>query len=309
MTSGLNRGREPPLVVRARGLSSKCGKHWALRDVTVDVPAGLTGLRDDTGSGGSAFIGLCAGVLAPTSGDLTVLGIDVRTSPYLLRSRVGYVPSRDCLPRSIAAVDFVAHMARLSGVPASRARDRAVDVLGMFGLREVGLRAMGGYSTGQRQRVKLAQAVAHAPRAVFLDQPLTGLDAAARRDVLTLLRQLSESLGISVVLTSEESADLEATVDRVISLRDGEPQAESGGERLDRGHQVIVHVRGPIDDLVLHLRQAGLDASREQPEASGLILVSAPDDRSLDVLRDAISATGASLVSLDRLAVDGHGHD
>ena len=135
------------------------------------------------------------------------------------------MPEHDCLPADVSASDFVVHMARMSGLPYAAARERAADVLRHVGLDEERYRPMGGYSTGMKQRAKLAQALVHDPRLVLLDEPTNGLDPASRDDMLALVRRIGSDFGIAVLVTSHLLGELERVSDHVVVLDGGQPAA------------------------------------------------------------------------------------
>jgi ABC-2 type transport system ATP-binding protein len=174
-------------LITTSGLTKRYGAVVAVCDLTVDVGAGVVGLVGANGAGKSTLLKMLLGLLPATSGSASVLGHDVASEGPQIRQRVGYMPEHDCLPPDVSATEFVVHMAQLSGLPRAAARERTADVLRHVGLYEERYRPMGGYSTGMRQRVKLAQALRHDPRLVLLDEPTNGLDPAGRDDMLGLV--------------------------------------------------------------------------------------------------------------------------
>src|SRR6476661_3387178 len=168
-------------LIATEGLTKRYpGGVVALDGLTLSLEAGIIGLVGANGAGKSTLLRILLGLLEPTSGRATVLGHDIREDGAALRRQVGYLPESDCLPPDITATDFVSQMARLSGLPTSAARGRAAEVLRHVGLYEERYRAIGTYSTGMKQRVKLAQALVGAPRLLLLDEPTNGLDPAGR---------------------------------------------------------------------------------------------------------------------------------
>src|SRR6185312_11111296 len=178
-------------------------------DLTVELEPGIIGLVGANGAGKSTLLRILLGLLEPTAGTATVLGHDVRTAGSTLRRYVGYMPESDCLPPDTTATDFVGQMARWSGLPRAAARERAAEVLRHVGLFEERYRPMGSYSTGMKQRVKLAQALVHDPVLAFLDEPTAGLDPMGRRDMLELIRRVGRDFGISIVVSTHLMGDVE----------------------------------------------------------------------------------------------------
>ena len=192
----------------------------ALDDVSFVITDGITGILGENGAGKSTAIKILLGLMQPTSGSATVLGESAFDS-VSVRARVGYMPEHDCLPSEVSAAEFLTHMAEVSGLPPNMARTRAADTLRHAGLFEERYRAIGGYSTGMKQRVKLCQALVHDPAFVFLDEPTAGLDPAGREEMLTLIRKTHREFGISVLFSSHLMADVERTCDRIIVLQGG----------------------------------------------------------------------------------------
>jgi ABC-2 type transport system ATP-binding protein len=208
-------------VIATRGLTKDYGVALALDDLTIEVGPGITGLVGANGAGKSTLIKILLGLVPPTSGDAGVLGLDVAADAAAIRSLVGYLPEHDCLPPDVSASDFVVHLAMMSGLPRVAARERAAEVLRHVGLAEERYRPMGGYSTGMKQRAKLAQAIVHDPRLVLLDEPTNGLDPAAREDMLGLVQRVGQDFGISVLVTSHLLGELERVSDHVVILDSG----------------------------------------------------------------------------------------
>ena len=150
-------------VIETSALTMRFGEIEALTALDITVGEGVTGLVGANGAGKSTLIKILLGLLEPTSGQATVLGHDITTQSAEIRQLVGYMPEHECLPPDVSASDFVVHMGRMSGLPATVARERAADILRHVGLDEERYRQMGGYSTGMKQRAKLAQALVHDP--------------------------------------------------------------------------------------------------------------------------------------------------
>ncbi len=209
----------PPLL-EAKGLTKRYGRTVALDGVSFDVGEGVTALLGPNGAGKSTAMKLFLGLIQPTSGTATILGEEPYRSVEV-RSRIGYMPEHESLPKSMAASEFLMHMAQVSGIPPSQARTRAADVLRHVGLDEERFRPMGEYSTGMKQRVKLAQAIVHDPVLALLDEPTAGLDPEGRLEMLGLISRTANTFGISVMLSTHLMGDVERTADSVIVLEAG----------------------------------------------------------------------------------------
>ena len=204
-----------------------------------------------------------------------------------IRERVGYMPEHDCLPPDVSATEFVVHMARMSGLPTTAARERTADTLRHVGLYEERYRPIGGYSTGMKQRVKLAQALVHDPQLVLLDEPTNGLDPAGRDDMLGLIRRIGTEFGISVLVTSHLLGELERVCDHVVVIDGGRLLRSSSTADVTAASQLIaVEVTERTDELAAALREAGLGAR----PVGALLEVDLQDDTTYDIVRDAVAA-------------------
>jgi ABC-type multidrug transport system ATPase subunit len=189
-------------VVEVRGLSKRYGSVQALRSVDLAVERGCTGLVGSNGAGKSTLLKLLLGLIAPDTGDASVLGHDVASDPLGVRAQVGYLPEGACLPGDVTAADFVAFMGQLGGLPPRAARERAAEVCYPVGLDEERYRALGGFSTGMQQRVKLAVALVHDPALLLLDEPSEGLAPIIVQRIGELLRQL-RGTGATVLIAEQ----------------------------------------------------------------------------------------------------------
>ena len=193
----------------------------ALDGLSLELEPGIIGLVGANGAGKSTLIKILLGLLPPTSGEASVMDLDVRDKGTTIRQFVGYMPEYDCLPPDTSATDFVTHMARMSGLPSAAARERTAEVLRHVGLYEERYRAMGGYSTGMKQRVKLAQALVHGPRLLLLDEPTNGLDPAGRDEMLALVRRTGTEFGIAVIVASHLLGEIERVCDYLVAIDAG----------------------------------------------------------------------------------------
>ena len=275
-----------PVVVTDH-LSKRYGPVSALDALTLRVDSGITGVVGVNGAGKSTLIKILLGLLPATGGTVEVLGRDPGAEGRDIRALVGYMPEHDCLPADVSAADFVLHMALMSGLPRQASRERASDVLRHVGLDEERHRAMGGYSTGMKQRAKLAQALVHDPALVFLDEPTSGLDPRARDDMLDLIARVHADFGISVVVTSHLLGELERTADSIVVLDSGRLLRASRTSDLTQSTgTVVVEVLGPPgSDRALG--QALLDRGVTAWPAGTDVEVRIERPEDLDAVRDA----------------------
>ena len=218
-------------IVRADGVTKRFGATVALDRLTVEIGRGVTGLLGPNGAGKTTLISLVLGLRSRDEGQLAVLGKDPKTAALEMRARIGYAPEHHNLPPDVHAADLVRHLAELHGIPAKAAIQRANDALWHVGLGEERFRPIGTMSTGQRQRVKLASAIAHDPELVLLDEPTNGLDPIQRDDMLALIRRIGTEFGIDIVVSSHQLEEVERICDAVVIL-DAGVVVRSG--RLDR---------------------------------------------------------------------------
>ena len=197
------------------------GRVTALDDLTIDVEPGIIGLVGANGAGKSTLLKILLGLLRATSGSVRMLGMDPVRQPERVRARVGYMPEHDCLPPDLIAAELVTHLARISGLPRTAARERASEALRHVGLYEERYRQIGGYSTGMKQRVKLAQALAHDPDVLLLDEPTNGLDPAGREAMLELIARIGGEFGISIVVCSHLLGEVERICDTLVAIDAG----------------------------------------------------------------------------------------
>ena len=284
-------------LVRTDDLTQRFGRVTALEALSLDVGPGVTGLVGANGAGKSTLLKILLGLVPATSGTASVLGLDVATHGPAIRERVGYMPEHDCLPPDVSATEFVVHMARMSGLPATAARERTADVLRHVGLYEERYRMMGGYSTGMKQRVKLGQALVHDPGLVLLDEPTNGLDPAGRDDMLGLIRQVAAEFGISVIVTSHLLGELERVCDAIVVIDGGRLLRHSTTASVTEQTAVVaVEVEGDPAALMARLTAAGVAVHAE----GRLLHVDVTDEATYDVVRDAVAELGHGLLRMER---------
>jgi ABC-2 type transport system ATP-binding protein len=286
-------------VIETAGLTKTYPRVTALDHLDVTIGDGVTGLVGANGAGKSTLIKILLGLVPATSGGATVLGHDIASDGGRIRALVGYMPEHDCLPADVSASDLVVHMGQMSGLPYAAARERTSDVLRHVGLAEERYRPIGGYSTGMKQRVKLAQALVHDPRLVLLDEPTNGLDPAARDDMLDLVRRIGREFGIAVLVTSHLLGELERVSDHVVILDSGRLLRSSATtDFLHSTGSLLVEVQGRPDADKL-LGQALVDAGlAARPAGGALIEVDVRDETTRDVVRDLTVDLGLGLVRM-----------
>jgi ABC-2 type transport system ATP-binding protein len=281
---------DAPLLSVER-LTKRYGTVVALDDVSFTITSGITGILGENGAGKSTAIRILLGLTPPSSGSATVLGQNA-SETVAVRARVGYMPEHDCLPSQVSASEFLTHMAEVSGLPPSMARTRAADTLRHVGLFEERYRAIGGYSTGMKQRVKLGQALVHDPAFVFLDEPTAGLDPAGREEMLTLIRKTHREFGISVLFSSHLMGDIERTCDRIIVLQAGRLVQSGEVDRFtNETTTVFIEVDSNRERLIASLEQRGVRITMDR---TGLT-IEGPDDSIYDHVRDALVEAQAPL--------------
>ena len=252
-----------PPVVTLENLSVAYGKSAALRDVTASFEAGAVGLLGPNGAGKSTMIKSLLGFVKPTAGSMHVLGLDVATSPLEIRARVGYMPENDAHIPGMNAVSFVAYCGELAGLPGVDAMQRAHEVLFYVGLGEARYRNVDTYSTGMKQRIKLAQALVHDPDLLFLDEPTNGMDPKGRDEMLALVRDLAHNKGVHLILSSHLLPDVEFTCDHVVVMDKGRVAVHGPIDALKAP-------RGQVFELRVKLRHADLDSFVRTLRAAGL---------------------------------------
>jgi ABC-2 type transport system ATP-binding protein len=269
----------------------------ALNGLTVAFAPGVTGLIGANGAGKSTLIKILLGLLEPTRGMAKVLGYDCVKDGMSIRQLVGYMPEHDCLPPDISATEFVTHMGRMSGLPATAARERAAEALRHVGLHEERYRPIGTYSTGMKQRVKLAQALAGDPRLLLLDEPTNGLDPAGRNAMLELIARIGEEFGIPIVVASHLLGEIERICDRLVAIEAGTLLRADTMDSFTRASQtLVIEVEEGTAALQSELARRGL---RAQPFQQALLVPIAGED-TYDLVRDSVAALGLPLSRLEQ---------
>ena len=268
----------------------------ALDGLTVDIEPGIVGLVGSNGAGKSTLIKILLGLIAPTSGTATVLDLDVRTRGTEIRQFVGYMPEHDCLPPDSTATDFVSHMALISGLPRTAARERTAEVLRHVGLYEERYRAIGGYSTGMKQRVKLAQALVHDPRLLLLDEPTNGLDPAGRDEMLELILRIGSEFKIAVIVATHLLGEIERVGSHLVAIEGGRLLRSAPlHEFVEQTGTLAVEVDEGSALLAERLTADGLAVVVD----GRAVLVAVSDQRPFDLVRDAVADLELPLVRIE----------
>ena len=304
-----------PFIIETAHLGKTYGTQRALSDVTVDVPPGTIGLLGPNGAGKSTFIKCLLNLETPTTGSARVLGRDIRAANRASRERVGYSPEQDCHIAGMAGCEYVTYCGQLSGMPMRLARQRTHEILDLVGMGQERYRLVDTYSTGMRQRVKLAQALVHDPKVVFLDEPTNGLDPSGREHILNLIGSLWSDLGISVVMSSHLLRDIERVCDRVIIIGNGRVLEHDTISALKNRHRRIVEIApsSAPDRFIAALHQHGSAVTRL---SNGKLRVESQSDsiewllqlmRSHDLPPAEIVANPDALHEMFIKSISGHG--
>ncbi|HEV7962233.1 MAG TPA: ABC transporter ATP-binding protein [Actinoplanes sp.] len=273
------------------------GRVNALADLTVTVEPGVIGLVGANGAGKSTFIKIMLGLIAPTGGSVRVFDLDPTVEPDKVRALVGYMPENDSLPPDVSASEFVTHLGRISGLPRTAARERASEALRHVGLYEERYRQIGGYSTGMKQRVKLAQALVHDPDLLLLDEPTNGLDPAGRDAMLALVHRIGTEFGISVVVCSHLLGEVEQICDSLIAIEAGRLLRADRISAMTTASDVLaVEVSEGTEELAAALKEIGLDVRTD----GRLLLVPLDEEATYDRILRVVADLDLPLHRLDQ---------
>jgi ABC-2 type transport system ATP-binding protein len=278
-------------VITARGLVKRYGGTVALAGLDADIGSGITGLLGSNGAGKTTFISLVLGLRSRNEGQLNVLGRDPESADIEVRARIGYAPEHHDLPAELTAADFVRHIAEMHLLPRRAAVQRANDALWLVGLGEERFRSVGTMSTGQRQRVKLASAIAHDPQLVLLDEPTDGLDPVQRTEMLALIRRIGTEFGMHIVVSSHHLEEVERICDAVVIVEGGEVVHAGTLADIRQGPEgLLIEVDARADELASILATRGFDAS-----VDGDVILLDSADAAYDMVRDAVAELGVGL--------------
>ena len=267
------------------GVTVIYGKNQALKNVSARFARGAVGLLGPNGAGKSTLIKTLLGFVKPDNGRMTVLGLDVAVAPLEIRARIGYMPESDAHIPGMNAVSFVAYCGQLAGLPPDDAMQRAHEVLYYVGLGEARYRNIETYSTGMKQRIKLAQALVHDPDLLFLDEPTNGMDPKGRDEMLELVRDLGHNKNVSLILSSHLLPDVEFTCDYVVVMDKGQVAAQGPIDELKgpAGRVFELRIKGNLPAFIEVLRNAGMECHSTDED---VMRVFVPADRAVNGVRD-----------------------
>ena len=285
------------ILIETESLQKRYGEVTAIADLSVAIEPGIVGLVGANGAGKSTLIKLALGLIEPSGGRIKVLGLDPQAEGEQVRARVGYMPEHDCLPPDVSAAEFVTHLARLSGLPRATARERASETLRHVGLYEERYRPIGGYSTGMKQRVKLAQALVHDPELVLLDEPTNGLDPEGRAAMLDLVHRIGSIFGISVVVCTHLLGEIERICSALVAIDGGRLlRSASLSSMTQQSELLMVEVDEDDAPLAELLTSQGLTVRR----GDRALLIDLAGDETFDQIRDAVAELDLSLHRLEQ---------
>ena len=282
-------------VIRGEAVRKSWGPTIALDGADFEIGKGVTGLLGPNGAGKTTLIGLILGLHQIDGGTLTVLDRDPAAAGSDVRALLGYSPEHDALPGDTKAQDIVRQLAEIHGLPRKEATARASDVLQEVGLGEERLRPVGTMSTGQKQRVKLAQAMVHGPEIMLLDEPTNGLDPVQRDQMLALIRRIGSKLGIDVVLCSHLLEEVEQVADSVVILDAGRVVKQGAmGTLAGSDSELVLELQGGAEDAAKVLsRLKRRRVSAELEDANLVVTVSS--EKTYDAVRDAVASAGVGV--------------
>jgi ABC-2 type transport system ATP-binding protein len=285
-------------VIQTSALSKRYpGPVTALDALTVTVAPGITGLVGANGAGKSTLIKILLGLLEPTGGEARVFGRDCQRDGEQIRGLTGYMPEHDCLPPDVTATEFVTHLGRMSGLPPTAAKERAAESLRHVGLYEERYRQIGTYSTGMKQRVKLAQALVGDPRLLLLDEPTVGLDPAGRNSMLELIARIGAEFGISIVVASHLLGEIERICDHLVAIEAGRLlRADTITSMTQVSQVLLIDVDEGSEELLAEFGRRGLEPRRHERS----LLVDLSGDATYDIVRDAIADLALPLNRLEQ---------
>ena len=262
------------------------GANRALKGVSARFGAGAVGLLGPNGAGKSTMLKALLGFVKPKAGRMTVLGMNVAERPLQIRARIGYMPESDAHIPGMNAVSFVGYCGQLAGLPAVDAMQRAHEVLYYVGLGEARYRNIETYSTGMKQRIKLAQALVHDPDLLFLDEPTNGMDPKGRDEMLELIHDLGHNKNVNLILSSHLLPDVEYTCDQVVVMDKGQVVAQGPIEELKgpAGRVFELRIKGDLPQFLEVLHASGLECHATDEDVMRVFVPAGRDQREIFAL-------------------------
>jgi ABC-2 type transport system ATP-binding protein len=281
------------MLFALRDVTKTYGRITALRQLSVQVPPGAVGLLGPNGAGKTTLIRTLLGLITIDAGGGQVLGMDIGTRRLDIRQAVGFAPEDECLFPGVAGIESVAYAGELCGMAWKDAMQRAHEVLNYVGLGEARYRRVESYSTGMKQRLKLAAAIVHDPRLLILDEPTNGMDPAGRQEVLELARDLAANKGMSLLFSSHLLPDVEAVCDHVLVLAQGQLLAQGSIREMKQSHDHAVEIRVKADPAQF-ARQLMEQGCGVEPR-DDVLVVRLPQGRSSDLLWKLAASSGEQI--------------
>ncbi len=275
------------MSIQVNNLHFQYGDVNALQGVDLNLTGGAVGLLGPNGAGKSTLIRILLGFLKPDKGEGKVLGYDILKDQALLRRKIGYMPENDCLIPEMDAVSFTVYLGILSGMPKQEAMKRAHEVLFYVGLEESRYRNLETYSSGMKQRLKLAQALVHDPEMIFLDEPTSGLDPQGRVDILELIKDISGNKNIQVLISSHILADIESICSYVVILDRGKTAAEGSIRELKRVEYSLYEIKILDNEEAFLQRLDEMGSKIEKTEDNVIKVFIPPEKQAREIFRFA----------------------
>jgi ABC-2 type transport system ATP-binding protein len=250
-------------VIELAGLGVRFGKRDILKDLRVSLSGRTIGLLGPNGAGKSTLIQTLLGFVPPSSGTASIFGNDIRHKTREIRTQVGYMPENDSFISDMTGLHFVRYMAEISGLPPEQAMERAHEAFFYVGLGEVRYRKLGTYSLGMKQLAKLAQAIAHGPKMLIMDEPTNGLDPPARQRMIQLVREIRDASDMRLIISSHLLRDVEETCEEVLILRNGRVAALCNLEEERRANRKFLELEtiGANGSFSSALQQLGCECA------------------------------------------------
>jgi ABC-2 type transport system ATP-binding protein len=282
------------MLFRLNAVTKTYGPITALRQLTVEAAPGAVGLLGPNGAGKTTLIRTLLGLIDIDSGTGEVLGLDIDARRLDVRQRVGFMPEDECLFPAVPGVGFVSYAGELCGMSPADAMQRAHEVLNYVGLDEARYRPVESYSTGMKQRLKLAAAIVHDPKFLILDEPTNGMDPAGRQEIIELARDLSRNKGMSLLFSSHLLPDVEAVCDHVVVLGRGRLLAQGNIQEMKQSHprSFDVRVKGETEPFLAKLRAAGCEATAADDE---VLFVTLPEGRTPEMVWELARDAGEQI--------------